>query len=710
MRTSIAGAALLLAGAGAAGLAAAADTNGNGLALNGSDTLDDVTKNDVFSACATQFSDWTTNPLSYQGGGSRVGAGNMVQGLQAISPMSSELKNGEFCAVTKTVYTTPAVAAAPGLTAGLLVGLDGVSITANQVMSCSSSVANGFGSSTAMSILSGGNGAATGATYTFGDPAGTLYQNQPSFDALAVLYFGLTHDGNYSGCASDTRKTLIKNWKNLFSSDCAAGDTTCSAGITHAWRRSDLSGTTDAFVSILNPPNGNATNGKGAGVSVGIGSLPGFLAPPFGTASANAPGAAAKSNPFCNSLDANAASPAPMTAGGSADFSDQDPVRTTCVKGVDTTCEGFLAFGTTGGNNGGDHGVVLPILMPDSAVSTASDMFPQATNGTCSGLCMPFAAFKTNQQNKYAGFLCPNGSPPLGGNLCYMPVTASGDPRCVATNTDKCADVVGGKPDGRRYNLVTMVASTQVAKAFPAFSTGTFQFSVDATTPTPRILNGSFYRIHSVVPGANYAAGVGTETGTTGVCTQTDDTSQIGCLADSDPCSVGYAGREADQGFPGTVAANGPTSQPLKGLTIDGTPPFTPGADPDLAVKNLLVAGATPLYPLARRLWYATIYGFQNLQGHELELSQCYATNSIMSSAMTNNGFVPVPSGVSCIDYPETVATTATAAIAPNVQGSGPVALNGCASATNTDACINPLNNNASVLNDINGNPVPESQ
>jgi hypothetical protein len=257
---------------------------------------------------------------------------------------------------------------------------------------------------------------------------------------------------------------------------------------------------------------------------------------------------------------------------------------------------------------------------------------------------------------------------------------------------------------------VTMVLSSQVNKAFPAFSTGTFQMSVDASTPVPRILNGSFYRIHSVVPASNYAAGVGTETGTTGVCTQGDDTAQIGCLVDSDPCSVGYAGREDAQGFPGTVAANGPTSQPLKGLTIDGTPPFTPGADPDLAVKNLLVAGATPLYPLARRLWYATIYGFQNLQGHELELSQCYATNSIMSSAMTNNGFVPVPSGVSCIDYPETVATTATAAIAPNVQGSGPVALNGCASATNTDACINPLNNNASVLNDINGNPVPESQ
>ena len=94
MRTSIAGAALLLAGAGAAGLAAGADTTGSGIALNGSDTLFEVTSNDVFSACSAQFSDWTTSPLTYLGGGLRVGASNMAQGLQAVSPMSSPLRRG----------------------------------------------------------------------------------------------------------------------------------------------------------------------------------------------------------------------------------------------------------------------------------------------------------------------------------------------------------------------------------------------------------------------------------------------------------------------------------------------------------------------------------------------------------------------------------------------------------------------------------------
>jgi hypothetical protein len=769
MRTSMVGVALLLAGTGAAGLAAAVDTNGTGLALNGSDTLFDVTSNDVFSACSTKFMDWTTNPLTYQGGGSRVGAGNMVQDLQAVSPMSSALKTGEFCApvtsggTPSSVYSSPAVASAPGLTAGLLVGLDGVAISANQVMSCSQTngAANGLGngSPTGMAVLSGGTGTATGATYIFGDPAGTIYKNQPSFDALAVLYFGLTHDKLYSGCGSDVRKTLIKSWKNLFSSDCGTGDTTCSAGLTHAWRRSDLSGTTDAFVSILNPPAGTTTNGKGAAVAVGIGALPQFLsAANGGTGLTTAPGAVEKSNPFCNSADANFASAplnatsAPITPGGSSDFSDLDPARTACVKGVDGVCEGFLAFATGGGHSAGDLGVVLPILIPDATSVHVADRYPQTT---CSAACAPIPAFKGSQSSHYTTFLCPSGALPVGGNLCWMPYAGtdtSQNFQCAATATDKCGDIVGGSPDGRRYNLVTVVPSSQVPAAYKA---GNFQFAIDASTPVARILAGSFHKIHSVVPAQNYAAGVGSpaETGTTGVCQEGDDTSQIGCLTDSDPCSIGYAGRESAQGFPGVSVTDPvtgittivPTSQQLKGLAINGIPPYTPPntatclpttalplgtacvpgtngtagsnttlnpdgtttTDANFGIESLVATpGTSPLYPLSRRLYFATIYGFQNLQGHENELAECYGTTSIMSSAMTNNGFVPVPTGVLCEDYPETLATSVSPAA--NVQGPGNAALVGCGSASNTDACVNLSATDHAAAHDINGIPVPE--
>jgi len=69
MNSSKAGIALLLAGAGAATLAAATDLNGNGLALNGSDAMFDVT-NTVISTCGLAFSDFSGHAITCLGGGS----------------------------------------------------------------------------------------------------------------------------------------------------------------------------------------------------------------------------------------------------------------------------------------------------------------------------------------------------------------------------------------------------------------------------------------------------------------------------------------------------------------------------------------------------------------------------------------------------------------------------------------------------------------
>ena len=589
MRTWSAVFGILVVGAGAANLAAAVDTTGSNIALNGSDTLFDVTQS-VLASCNTAFADFSTQGITYLGGGSGVGAGAMGLNTQQVSPMSRALQSTEYCSIASP--------ASPGLAEGLLVGIDGVAVTANQTNSCSDSIsgANGFGSSSTMTVLSGGTGAATGATYTFGDPTGALYQNQPSFDALAVLYFGLTHDGNYN-CASDVRRSLIRNWKNVFAGDCSAGDTICSAGLTHAWRRSDLSGTTDAFVSILNPPNGTTTNGKGAPVSVGIGTL------------SNVPvGRTPKSNPFCNSVDANTV-PAPATYGGSSDFSDADPVRTICVAGKDGVCEAFK-FNATSGLFAGDLGVVQVILLPDGTTTVASDLYPQQR---CGGSCTLVVPLKGSQLPP--GLRCPDGATLIGGT-CLMPYagpSSSPDPRCVASSTTRCAGPTG-RPDGRVYNLVTVVLASQIPT--PQRGTTPFQFAFDANK---RFLSRSFYRIHSTTAGANNVPD--TTVGQTGLCQEGNDTSQIGCLVDSDPCSIGYAGREAAKSYPGLGTPSVPQSAPLKALAVNGTPPFTPpsvSADPDLALENLLAPpGTAPLYPFSRRLYFSTIYGFGNLKGGE---------------------------------------------------------------------------------------------
>ncbi len=682
MRTSMIGAALLLAGAGAAGLAAAApDTNGNGLQLNGSDTLFDVTRS-IISTCNTKLNNDNTGGDTYLGGGSGVGAGQMLgsSGVasQAISPMSRALKNSEFCGLSVTAYggTVPESQSA---TEGLLVGIDGVSEVANQTNSCSTGgAANGLGHAS-MSIQTGGTGTTTG-TYTFGSG---IYAGLPSFDALSVLYFGLTNDGVYN-CASDTRKSLIANWKNLFSTDCGAGDGTCSAGLTHAWRRSDLSGTTDAFVSVINP------SGRG-----------------IGTLSTAPVGATTKVNPFCNSADANGG---PATFGGSADFSDLDPVRTVCGASgaVDDVCESYKFQKVTGLFNG-DLGVVLPVLIPDASTTVSGDIYPTQA---CSNqnFCALVAPIKINFLDP--NYLCPGSNLPPNQGFCYMPVidNVGNDPRCVSAVQQKCFDVTL-KPDGRQYNLPVVVNASQFVAPFTKFkSTTPYQFAIDVNN---RPLAGSFFRIHSHQPGLHNVPDP--TAGSTGICQENDDTSQIGCLVDSDPCSLGYAGREAAKAYPGVGSPALPTSEPFKALAIDGVTPFTPDAiaiaatgpfatglaNPDLGLQNLIAPpGTLPLYPLARRLYFATTFGFSNLQGGEKELAQCYGTNSITGPAISGHGFVAVPTGVSCLDYPE---TRPTAAAAPNVQGSGNAALGGCAAGSNGNACAN------FPPKDINGVTVPEA-
>lgn len=697
MRTSIVGAAVLLAGAGVAVKAAAvvgSDTTGSGASatslfhLNGSDTLHDVTV-DVMNGCPSTFSDFNTKFLTYDGGGSGVGAGQMTTGAQALSPMSRALNGGatgEWCAVSAQVYSTGTLSADPTATEALLVGIDGVAITANSTNSCSSSAATGFGASTAFQVFNDGlsgtpatcPGCDASGNYTFGASGSAKYSGQPSFDALAVLYFGLTHDGTYD-CASPVRKTLIKNWNNLFAGGCSAGKGNCPNGLTHAWRRSDLSGTTDAFVSVLNPPNDSAGN------KVGIGTL------------STVPTAfqSQKANPFCNAPDHNVNPPVKSFA-GSGDFSDLDPVRTNCAApettvpppvdasgnptlstNTDDVCEAFKNFATSQKVVGGDVGVVTTILVPDEVTQNKAEWYPSTP---CSGSCTLVQVAK----NLPAGFLCPNGLKPYATS-CFMPYAGSAsnpDPRCVSGPNNSCPDTVG-KRDGRTYNLVTIVAGSEIQnstikKIALDYAGGPYQFALDANV---RLLNGSFYRMRSV-NGADPTNATTPPTGT-GICQENDDTSQIGCLVDSDKCSVGFAGRKSASSFPDTP---GPGSlSPLKALAVNGVPPFTPGSDPDLAVKNLLSpAGTTPLYPLARRLYVSTLYGFDGLQGGEAELAKCYGNSTTTANYITNEGFVADPNGVECLDYPEMGATGSPA---PNIQGAGNVALSGCAASAEHNAC-----------------------
>jgi hypothetical protein len=486
-----------------------------------------------------------------------------------------------------------------------------------------------------------------------------------------VLYFGLTHDGSYD-CASPVRRSLVKSWRNLFAADCAAGDATCASGLTHAWRMSDLEGATDAFVRILNPP----------GKALGRVPVP-FINQPAGA------------NPFCNSFDAN--HPGTTSGAGDSDFQDLDPLRTNCESGGggEGVCEGYQNFRTNGLYDG-DLGVVLPIVYPDSSVTLPSDLYP--TKPCSDSVCVLVAAGKNTVIPDT--FTCPGSGLPLNQGYCFVPAldAATGDPRCISSSQSKCFDVIG-KRDGRAYNMGVVVAQSQFNHGnFPKykFPGVAYQFALDSWG---RVYGNTFYRVHAQAPGlGNVPDPVA---GTTGLCTQADATSQIGCLVDSDPCSVGLGTRASARGFPGTGAPAIPTAQPLKAMAVNGVPPFTPGGDPDLGLRNLLAApGSSPLYPLAHRLFLNTTYGFGNLLGGEKELAQCFGTASILSPAMLASGLVPNPAGPRCVDYPEMGPNSTPS---PNTQGTGNADLPGCAAAVENDACV------ASPPTDIAGVTVPEA-
>ncbi len=269
----------------------------------------------------------------------------------------------------------------------------------------------------------------------------------------------------------------------------------------------------------------------------------------------------------------------------------------------------------------------------------------------CSTSCDLVAIIRTNQIP--TGYTCPDGTAPTLGK-CYQPIIspANPDPRCIATNSTKCFGAVGN-PDGRAYNMATVVLASQLPTANQATG-AVYQYALDANK---RIMSGSYYRIHMRKPSPNAAPNA--SLGQTGICLQPDATQQIGCLVDADRCSVGFAGREASQDFPGLGTPPNPGAEPLKSLALDApgvalTPPFTPGSSPDLAVQNLLApAGTTPFYPMARRLWFHTMFGFGDGQlfatnppnadaaSGERELTKCYNNASITTVAVSDNGYVP---------------------------------------------------------------------
>jgi len=235
MRTTIAIATFLAVGAGAAGVSA--------LDLKGSDTLKELSQ-DLFgnNAPFAQDCGGTGNTpagtINYIGTGSGNGQSGVLGTVpsQQIAPMSRGFNSG--------ICTAPDVTHAEGV----VFALDGLSVLAN-VGNFSNTACNGTVS--ASCVQDATTGLALSKTISL--PGGGSYTFTDWRDVLRVLYAGMSTpaDTNLAdrNCASAVRQALAANWSLLFQGTCPSGN--CPAGIKHAFRRNEESGTTDVFVTLL---------------------------------------------------------------------------------------------------------------------------------------------------------------------------------------------------------------------------------------------------------------------------------------------------------------------------------------------------------------------------------------------------------------------------------------------------------------------------
>jgi ABC-type phosphate transport system substrate-binding protein len=645
-------------------VSAAAGTASAQLQLKGSDTLELVTK-DVIAACPG-----ANGNITYIGGGSGTGEAAMTATTptQHVAPMSRALKTGTSACTTNSrqlvigldgiaVVAVNSTGGDPGSCSDDIGGngsaplqLTGIP---SQFIACSSDTVCATAGNPAVGAcnVAGGycniGGSIAGCTTDQGCASPGVYtfdNNTPSNaaddwkDVLAQIYGGQNHisgnaqtvtdatEVNADGtaictggrackrnplridCANPVRGVLMSRYGSIIDAPLCTG-TGCTK-LRHAFRRDDLSGTTDAFQAL-----------------VGLVAIAPFTTL-RSTAAPNNPeiaDSAAVASPFCN------AGTAALNKGFS-DGLDLDPYRRACAAGgapdrfgLESVCQAFA-----GPNNsdvtcyvaGGTPAVTSPTNYPQreksapqgrgvlagGAVETfaalQSDYLSTAGKPRCLGVVLPISipqdlsgatVWATNRYpaggNCTPGvrafvnpfpvhqMICPDGALKANSGTCRLPQnTTNGRFDCIVDSTGS----PGNTPDPRVYNLMPVDNGGHVTTLLDSYANPNFS----NPTPTLRRFARRYFGLHMVRPDNSQKAATATS------CQLTDDTSQIGCLVKASPCSIGYAGRESADPAPGPFA-----NVALRIETVQQTQ----------ASIEALATGIGTVYPLARKLWFNSV-------------------------------------------------------------------------------------------------------
>jgi hypothetical protein len=302
---------------------------------------------------------------------------------------------------------------------------------------------------------------------------------------------------------------------------------------------------------------------------------------------------------------------------------------------------------------------------------------------------MPFAAVTNSQR-------CPSGSP-RSGNKCLWPTQAAnltngkaGWFNCKTRRTNRLTGVAAPwvNYDARAYNRVPRHPQTGEL-LLPDNTAG---------IKDPRFTGGGDARIHMQLPAISLVDG--SNVLTRPACTQPDATTQIGCLVQSDPCSIGYAGLEAEDGdIDSEEEAILGTNSPLRlRAPLDFDTAETDSGDLEIDPRtvsiqrladpadNACTSGVSDFdirYPLARILWLNAAKGYggtaafpgamsvitnlvdsdpdftqvdptvvngsgapdgtPDLLTRENDLLQCYTNRALVDPILQDHGFIPLP-------------------------------------------------------------------
>lgn len=690
LKKCLAGATFLVLGVGGATNAFAQ------LQLRGSDTLEDVTK-DAISAAGL------TAAITYLGGGSGAGEAAMVGGTQHVAPMSREI-GAALC----TAASQQLLIGLDGIAvvAGSQTGGDSLSATASTADDCSDTISGG--ATLTVAGCTANDGCATAGQYTFStwkDVLALIYggqnhnsggavntaggvactyappPNEATGDAPCAPAGQVCFPNNKCGdpalvgkrvatrinCLNPVRQALVDSYGQIFqdvppTQSCRTG--TCTK-LRHAFRRDDLSGTTDTFVSLVglttiaNPTKAFANNSP-------------------------MPDRAAVANPFCN------AGEKPMNKGDS-DYLDLDPIR----RAVDLSVVSGNRFGLEqvaqlvpafGGNNS-DANCMRGAIPADRASSTQPGIWPDpniansqallqadlgfdSVNGgllpvpyapttrLCLGLVLPVtlpANYTTTQQAYFgdattgAPVACDILDPPGVGpgraiDSINMDTQHSGTALCPNGTRQPCDlpyKVDPNAPNGRNFNCfqdqlnpnLSGVQDMRVYNIHPVDVTGHYLRDNYLNTNIPGLaaarqarVVSAYYRLHTT-----RNTNVNGSVPKVANCRTFTSTDQIGCLVKANTCTIGYAGREAaDKVLPGANFA----------LRMEGIVPSTQN------IQNLVIAGATPVYPISRKLWLNSLTGFSTGTADETSLFNFESNAASIDPIVLNRNFVQVPASV----------------------------------------------------------------